>query len=253
VKEKAAVSKSMLASKNLQKPITSARDGPHWIRVLAAELALRLREAREATPGLWPKTIVSRCLPAHAVTPLSAAHRSCTSGAVRISAPHAVAPSLTHTRAGYQLVRSKQAAFPFVRDCTVDTIAGAGARLWDALVPQLPTPLRITNVQLSFSGIEAGPEGQQQLHRFFAAAPAPAPAPAEPAASGGAGELKRKLELPAEPGEAPRDDVAALAHDDSTPTHADVGFVCARCNQRIQLPADAEHVDADVAVAKLRL
>jgi hypothetical protein len=59
VKEKPAVTKSMLASKNLQKAITSTKDGPHWIRVLAAELSLRLREAREVTPGLWPKSLVS--------------------------------------------------------------------------------------------------------------------------------------------------------------------------------------------------
>ena len=58
VKEKSAVNKSMLASKNLPKPITKAAEGQHWLRVLAAELALRLNEAREADPALWPKTIV---------------------------------------------------------------------------------------------------------------------------------------------------------------------------------------------------
>ncbi len=58
VKEKSAVNKSMLAAKNLPKPITNATEGYHWIRVLAAELALRLNDARQATPNLWPKTIV---------------------------------------------------------------------------------------------------------------------------------------------------------------------------------------------------
>ena len=48
----------MLASKNLPQPITAASQGQHWIRVLAAELALRLREARESIPALWPKSIV---------------------------------------------------------------------------------------------------------------------------------------------------------------------------------------------------
>jgi DNA polymerase eta len=48
----------MLASKNLPKPITKASEGYHWIRVLAAELALRLRDAREISPNLWPKTLV---------------------------------------------------------------------------------------------------------------------------------------------------------------------------------------------------
>lgn len=58
VKEKPPVTKSMLASKNLPQPIVKTSQGHHWIRVLAAELALRLREARETDPALWPKTIV---------------------------------------------------------------------------------------------------------------------------------------------------------------------------------------------------
>lgn len=58
VKEKSALFKSMLASKNLPTPITKVADGHHWLRVLAAELALRLKDAREEVPTLWPKTIV---------------------------------------------------------------------------------------------------------------------------------------------------------------------------------------------------
>ena len=52
------LTKSMLASKNLPKHITQASEGYHWIRVLAAELALRLNDARQLSPNLWPKTIV---------------------------------------------------------------------------------------------------------------------------------------------------------------------------------------------------
>jgi len=48
----------MLASKNLPKPITKLSEGHHWIRVLAAELALRLNDARQVSPNLWPKTLV---------------------------------------------------------------------------------------------------------------------------------------------------------------------------------------------------
>lgn len=59
VKDKGTtLTKSMLASKNLPKPITNASEGYHWIRVLAAELALRLNDARQISPNLWPKTIV---------------------------------------------------------------------------------------------------------------------------------------------------------------------------------------------------
>jgi DNA polymerase eta len=57
VKEKPVMTKSMAASKNLPKPILKASQGASWIRVLAAELSLRLKEAREISPNLWPKTI----------------------------------------------------------------------------------------------------------------------------------------------------------------------------------------------------
>lgn len=59
VKDKGSVlNKSMLASKNLPRPITKSSEGNHWIRVLAAELALRLSDARQLSQHLWPKTIV---------------------------------------------------------------------------------------------------------------------------------------------------------------------------------------------------
>lgn len=59
VKDKgSAMTKSMLASKNLPKPITKPSEGRHWIRVLAAELALRLNDARQLSPNFWPKSLV---------------------------------------------------------------------------------------------------------------------------------------------------------------------------------------------------
>ena len=59
VKDKgSALNKSMLASKNLPKAITKPSEGRHWIRVLAAELALRLNDARQLSPNLWPKSLV---------------------------------------------------------------------------------------------------------------------------------------------------------------------------------------------------
>jgi hypothetical protein len=41
----------MNASKNLPKPITRPEQGQQWLRVLAAELALRLNDARRAQGG----------------------------------------------------------------------------------------------------------------------------------------------------------------------------------------------------------
>lgn len=57
VKEKPPNTKSMAASKNLSTPVTMPCEGPHWIRVMAAELTLRLNDAREVSPNLWPRTI----------------------------------------------------------------------------------------------------------------------------------------------------------------------------------------------------
>ncbi|KAI1797430.1 DNA/RNA polymerase [Ganoderma leucocontextum] len=134
VKEKSAVNKSMLASKNLPQPITKAAEGQHWLRVLAAELALRLNEARDADPSLWPKTIV------------------------------------LHIRQGYETARSKQLPFPFTRTVTVDVIASFGNKLWKELVGTAgSTPFKITSVQLSFSGIGTMEAGQRKIEGFFSA------------------------------------------------------------------------------------
>ncbi|KAG2074174.1 DNA/RNA polymerase [Suillus decipiens] len=130
VKEKSALFKSMLASKNLPKPITQPSDGHQWIRVLAAELALRLNDARESMPTLWPKTIV------------------------------------LHARKGYESSRSKQATFPFVRNVTVDVIATAADKLWKELIGDTKT-VNITSVQLAFTGLEKAEMGQKSIEGFF--------------------------------------------------------------------------------------
>ncbi|KAI9454558.1 DNA/RNA polymerase [Lactarius psammicola] len=136
VKEKSAMTKSMMASKNLPHPITKFSEGPHWLRVLAAELALRLNEAREADPSVWPKTIV------------------------------------LHARARQEGSRSKQTSFPFARTVTVDTIVGFAERLWKDLVgsgnkQDGSLPYSITHVALGFSGVEPGEAGQQSIEGFF--------------------------------------------------------------------------------------
>ncbi|KAG1781587.1 hypothetical protein EV702DRAFT_1071958 [Suillus placidus] len=132
VKEKSALFRSMLASKNLPKPITQPSDGHQWIRVLAAELALRLNDARESMPTLWPKTIV------------------------------------LHARKGYETSRSKQATFPFVRNVTVDVIATAADKLWKELTGDAKI-VNITSVQLAFTGLEKAEMGQKSIEGFFTA------------------------------------------------------------------------------------
>ena len=50
--------KSMLASKNVLPAMTDISHGATVVKLLAGELALRLREARELSPHLWAKTLV---------------------------------------------------------------------------------------------------------------------------------------------------------------------------------------------------
>ncbi|KAL0954665.1 hypothetical protein HGRIS_003615 [Hohenbuehelia grisea] len=137
IKAKAVLSKSMGASKNLPQPVTRVGEGKHWIRVLAAELALRLRDARKEDPTLWPKTIV------------------------------------LGARKGYsEPGRSKQAPFPFMKDITVDAVAAAGEKLWreyvgGALPDDRTLPMKITHMHLGFSGIATAGDGQGSIEGFF--------------------------------------------------------------------------------------
>ncbi|KAJ3853975.1 hypothetical protein EV368DRAFT_37783 [Lentinula lateritia] len=135
VKEKSPVNKSMLAAKALQKPITKIDDGPHWIRVLAAELSLRLNDARKERPNLWPKTL----------------------------ALHAV----LKVRIGYGTARSKQAPFPFTKEVTVNVIAAAGGKLWKELVGNVTGTIKVTYISLGFTGIEATDASQRSIASFL--------------------------------------------------------------------------------------
>lgn len=214
VKAKAVLMKSMLASKNLQKPVTRVQDGPHWIRVLAAELALRLRDSREASPGLWPKTIV------------------------------------LHIRQGYDAMRSKQAAFPFVRDASIDIIASAGNKLWKELVgvsdPKAP-PLKITNLMLAFTNISALETGQRHIEGFFSAAKTLASDVGR--GTSPSGRKRRKVDCE----DGFEDDLPRLTdatacqsplngttdeEESDQGTVSNVSFVCEKCSKPISLPAE---------------
>ncbi|KIL64266.1 hypothetical protein M378DRAFT_11635 [Amanita muscaria Koide BX008] len=130
VKEKSVVNKSMMASKNLPQAINQVSEGYHWIRVLAAELALRLKNARQTDPNLWPKTLV------------------------------------LHARKYPDAGRSKQSAFPFTREITVDVVAAAGDKLWKELFGN-DTKLNVSHVALGFTGIDVTESGQQSIETFL--------------------------------------------------------------------------------------
>ncbi|KAM6504280.1 hypothetical protein JOM56_001223 [Amanita muscaria] len=133
VKEKSVVNKSMMASKNLPQAINQVSEGYHWIRVLAAELALRLKNARQTDPNLWPKTLV------------------------------------LHARKYPDAGRSKQSAFPFTREITVDVVAAAGDKLWKELFGN-DTKLNVSHVALGFTGIDVTESGQQSIETFLKSA-----------------------------------------------------------------------------------
>ncbi|KAL7279344.1 hypothetical protein ACG7TL_007185 [Trametes sanguinea] len=208
VKEKPAGTKSMLASKNLPQPITKATQGYHWIRVLAAELALRLNEAREGNTALWPKTIV------------------------------------LHIRQGYETFRSKQTAFPFTRNVTVDVIASFGDKLWKELVGTSgSTPFKITNVQLSFSGIGTMEAGQRTIEGFLTSKPSSEAQPDVGTASKPPSTLKRKRSSSLRPSELEGNDQPTAKSSDDTKIERDerFSFVCDKCGKRIWLrPGSAD-------------
>ncbi|KAG8774998.1 DNA-directed DNA polymerase eta rad30 [Serendipita sp. 397] len=147
IKEKPPVNKSMLASKNLPKPIGGDGDVLQWVQVLCSELAVRLLEARE-TGTVWPKTIA------------------------------------LHTRQGKSRVdnitgdgatRSKQSPFPFVRNLTREVIVTAVMKLWKELHgtdaeraanPNVPN-MKIINIAVSFNGVEALEQGQRGIEGFL--------------------------------------------------------------------------------------
>ncbi|GBE88531.1 N-acetyltransferase eso1 [Sparassis crispa] len=215
VKEKSVVNKSMLASKNLPQPITQTSQGHHWIRVLAAELALRLNEARESNSALWPKSIV------------------------------------LHVRQGYDTFRSKQTVFPFSRNVTVDLIASAGDKLWKELVgteDTRATPMKITNVQLSFAGIESMEVGQRGIEVFLKTrSPSDEQTPQQRKNDD---SPKRKRD--------PQDDAPAPPPPQS-PTREDAAsFVCDQCKKLIALPdaLASGGIDGEIraeALARLRV
>ncbi|KIJ66644.1 hypothetical protein HYDPIDRAFT_149468 [Hydnomerulius pinastri MD-312] len=207
--EKSALFKSMLASKNLPKPITKPADGHQWIRVLAAELALRLKDSREEMPTLWPKAIV------------------------------------LHARKGYETSRSKQAAFPFTRDVTVDVIAAAADKLWKELTGNA-TSVNVTSVQLAFTGIETAEMGQQSIESFFKSKEAQRPILKRPRSDsdGLPADVRDEGGLSRSATVAPRSTLSSTS------------FVCDRCGKRIALRDDQVNQSEEhraAALAALRV
>lgn len=126
-----------------------------------------------------------------------------------------------YEKPGYETSRSKQAAFPFTKDVTVDVIASAGNKLWKELTRDV-TSINITCVQLAFTGIETAETGQQMIQGFF---------------------KTRDAQLP--PLKRPRSDSASSLHKGAVKSDtqnaperqelSQMSFVCGRCQKQFAL------------------
>ncbi|CAO1629477.1 unnamed protein product [Parajaminaea phylloscopi] len=130
--------KTMLASKNVTPPIRTTKEAHRWLSILSNELCVRLKEAREEAPSLWPSTLTLRYL------------RKPDAG-------------------GSAEARSRQAAFPFVKDLKPQIIFAAAEKLCTEVFGSSDRlDAEIITIALGFSGLEAGEQGQRSLHGFFA-------------------------------------------------------------------------------------
>ncbi len=145
---------TMLASKSVRPAITKPEEAMHWLTILATELAIRLREARELRTNLWPKTLVLR-----------------------------------YIRAG-SVPRSRQTAFPFSnpndQDGLAKVILKKGQKLWeeslgDALGLGVGSAgfgeAKVLTIALGFGGLSEGEVGQRGIAGFLGSVSTGPPAP----------------------------------------------------------------------------
>lgn len=229
----------MSAAKNLPKPIKSASEGHHWIRVLAAELALRLNDARQANPNLWPKTIVL-----HARKGIIAP--SCREQTLIIATGY-------ESGIGYENGRSKQAPFPFVRKATVDIVANAGDKLWKELVGT-NTTVYVGHISLAFTGIDVAEQGQKSIEGFLkpASTISPKKQPRDESIVDMSFDSCSKTIIGSD-----QDDAVSNVHKTEHQTN-DRGFSysCSRCGKILNLPDNLENTNHDVqqqALSNIRL
>ncbi|KAG9017147.1 DNA-directed DNA polymerase eta rad30 [Tulasnella sp. 427] len=203
VKEKVAT-KSMLASKNVRPNITKPTEVTHWLRVLASELSVRLIEARERTPAIWPKTLV------------------------------------LGFRQAFNSTKSKQAPFPFAKLITPEVILKPAEKLFKELSGN--APYKINNISLSFHGLEMLEAGQKGIEGFFGSSSSkPLPTMGKRKQSNEDTVLSDEEE-PENSGETapsrppPQPLPVAGSSSSSSATNSVSAFHCDRCKRTISLP-----------------
>ena len=116
----------MLASKNVRPNVTSPEQGIHWLNVLGGELNVRLRDAREIAPGLWPKTLALH-------------YRTGTSALFSHN------DGLT---TGIEASKSRQIPFPFTKNLNTEYIVKYARKLWEeATQPMSKGNMKLNNVR----------------------------------------------------------------------------------------------------------
>lgn len=231
VKERTAT-KSMLASKNINPPVTTREAGYHWLTILAGELYVRLRDARDITEGLWPKTLV------------------------------------LGTRQGYETGRSRQTAFPFTRNLTIDYIAKYAFRLWDEVSEPMTRPTKSKSAALSFNNVSSSSDTRwslanvaHQLAISFANLERLEGGQKGIEAFLGKGVTKRERSASAGPSDLNKQPAKKLKEDEVIDITDDVddvddgeSWACPRCNKSVSTDSQArlavlkqEHEDMHVA------
>ncbi|KIO34646.1 hypothetical protein M407DRAFT_209923 [Tulasnella calospora MUT 4182] len=217
LREKIAT-KSMLASKNVRPDLTKFAEVTHWLRVLSSELCVRLIEARERTPGIWPKTLILAF------------------------------------RQAFGTHKSKQVTFPFAKLITPELILKPAEKLFKELSGS--APYKIGNISLGFHGLGMLEAGQQGIEGFFAGpskssavrAASTAPEEVEDVALGKRKRKEDAVEM-AVSDEGEQDDgkeragsrppskplTAAGSSSSSTSLESDLSFHCDRCRKVISL------------------
>lgn len=113
--------------------ITTREAGYHWLAVLAGELYVRLRDARETTDGLWPKSLVIGT-------------RQGEAGSRSYVQRFPVAVSQSVSLASERTSRHRQMTFPFTRNLSTDYIAKYANKLWDEVTEPTNRSLKVNNV-----------------------------------------------------------------------------------------------------------
>lgn len=165
---------------------------------------------------------------------------------------------------GWEPSRSRQTAFAFTKNLTVDVIVAAGTKLWKELVGspngKPDVPINVRHIAMGFTGVEAVEHGQKGIEAFLHARPPGSvgegskdEVTSKPSSSSAATVLKRKRSSSPGPSgsssklKTSEDDAPSNATDDinvpqdnsseSPSTHS---FMCDRCRKRISLEGDAD-------------